>query len=231
MFHTGKPQGDAGRVSTQVRATRLWTRERDASTPRVTVTGVDGGRGSSRIAAVVAVAALSSGCELLPPDPFATPDARPVRTTDAGPLDDEALAAHDLVRARAIPVPVPALESMVWDDAAAALADDWARTCRWAHSGTPGYGENLFATTQTDTKIGEVVARWASEAADYSYATNRCAPGKMCGHYTQLVWRQSTGVGCASAICDTGSPFGSGRWLNWVCEYVPAGNVIGFRPY
>src|SRR6185503_11732139 len=108
---------------------------------------------------------------------------------------------------------------------------DWARQCLWRHSGTRGYGENLFASTATSVAIGEVVASWASESADYSYESNGCAAGKVCGHYTQLVWRSTTSVGCASHVCDTGSPFGSGRWLIWVCEYVPPGNIVGMRPY
>lgn len=34
------------------------------------------------------------------------------------------------------------------------------------------------------------------------YATSSCKPGKMCGHYTQMVWKTSTKVGCAYAVCE-----------------------------
>jgi uncharacterized protein YkwD len=182
---------------------------------------------------VLGVLALAlCGCQLVEdfiPEP--TPDARPRPTADAGPLELEAVVAHNQVRAAAVPAPVPPLEPMAWDPTAAEVARDWADACLWRHSGTPGYGENLFASTATGASIGDAVDGWASEIADYDYALNRCAPGKMCGHYTQIVWRSSTLVGCAAAICDTGSPFGSGRWINWVCEYVPPGNYVGERPY
>ncbi len=74
---------------------------------------------------------------------------------------------------------------------------------------------------------------WASEDVDYDYASNTCNAGKVCGHYTQLVWRDSTGVGCASRVCNVNSPFtiGNGRWILWVCDYLPPGNYIGERPY
>ena len=181
--------------------------------------------------AALAVLALA-GCELLP-DEFtsAPPDARRRPSFDAGPLEDETLVLHNAVRAAAQPAPVPPLAPMEWDEAAAEVARDWARTCAWRHSQTPGYGENLFASTDLEATIRDAVDGWASEAPDYSYETNRCATGKLCGHYTQIVWRDSTGVGCASAVCDSGSPFGAGRWINWVCEYVPPGNFLGERPY
>ena len=45
----------------------------------------------------------------------------------------------------------------------------------------------------------------------------------MCGHYTQVVWRKSLRVGCGMATC--------GATEVWVCNYDPAGNWDGERPY
>jgi pathogenesis-related protein 1 len=120
---------------------------------------------------------------------------------------------------------------MGWSEAAADVARNWAAQCHYGHSGTNGFGENIFASTATSATISDAVQAWASEASDYDQATNSCRTGKVCGHYTQLVWRSSTGVGCASQVCQTGSPFGSGTWLIWVCDYVPPGNYIGEPPY
>jgi hypothetical protein len=75
------------------------------------------------------------------------------------------------------------------------------------------------------------VALWAAEAPNYDYATNTCAAGQVCGHYTQLVWRATTQVGCATVQCTTGSPFGGGNWTFTVCDYSPPGNYVGQRPY
>ena len=74
-----------------------------------------------------------------------------------------------------------------------------------------------------------VVAMWASEAKSYDYATNGCSG--VCGHYTQVVWRSTTSVGCAIQRCATGSPFGGSTWFFAVCNYVPPGNFVGERPY
>ncbi|MDO9190699.1 MAG: CAP domain-containing protein [Sulfurimicrobium sp.] len=46
----------------------------------------------------------------------------------------------------------------------------------------------------------------------------------MCGHYTQLVWKKTTAVGCGMAVCGS-------RDQIWVCQYSPAGNWAGQKPY
>jgi pathogenesis-related protein 1 len=66
---------------------------------------------------------------------------------------------------------------------------------------------------------------WAGEKDNYDYASNRCAAGKICGHYTQVVWAATERVGCGLAQC-AGLAFGA----TIVCNYSPAGNSGG-RPY
>ena len=70
----------------------------------------------------------------------------------------------------------------------------------------------------------QVVDAWGAERRDYDYASNRCAPGKQCGHYTQLVWAQTDEVGCGMAVC-------ASRGQIWACDYRPNGNIMGRRPY
>ena len=124
----------------------------------------------------------------------------------------------------------------------AASAQAWADTlkqtnrCRMRHSDPQGrYGENLFwasAVVWSDGRreLSRVppelpVDRWGGEKRDYDHGSNRCQPGKVCGHYTQLVWQASKQVGCAKAVCD------DSQEQVWVCHYQPAGNVVGLRPY
>ena len=73
---------------------------------------------------------------------------------------------------------------------------------------------------------------WVSESTDYDLASNTCKPGKICGHYTQVVWRDTRQVGCASVVCNSNSPFqGHPQWRIWVCDYAPPGNYVGQKPY
>lgn len=106
-----------------------------------------------------------------------------------------------------------------------------ANQCQMQHSSSKGkYGENLFwASAWSNGDIQNVssknvVENWASEKSDYDYAYNRCSPGKVCGHYTQLVWKSTREVGCGVAVCNNNEQI-------WVCRYTPAGNWVGNKPY
>ncbi|MBV9296765.1 MAG: hypothetical protein JO145_14435, partial [Acidobacteriaceae bacterium] len=61
----------------------------------------------------------------------------------------------------------------------------------------------------------------SSEAKDYQYAANSCFA--VCGHYTQVVWRDTREVGCGMVH--------DARREVWVCDYAPYGNIVGERPY
>ncbi|PKI32657.1 hypothetical protein CRG98_046967 [Punica granatum] len=113
-----------------------------------------------------------------------------------------------------------------WDAKLASYAPSYAHKragdCDMIHSGGP-YGENL-AWGSWDMSGIEAVKLWVDEKPFYNYNSNTCAPGKMCGHYTQVVWRNSLRVGCGKVKCKTGGAFIS-------CNYDPPGNIIGQKPY
>jgi uncharacterized protein YkwD len=142
------------------------------------------------------------------------------------------LSEHNQVRANASPAPSPALTPLAWSDTVAQVAQSWAQQCQFAHNANRGdVGENIYASTGGATPA-QVVSTWASESADYDYASNTCAPSKVCGHYTQLVWRSTQSLGCGKATCTVNSPFpGFTQWELWVCDYQPPGNLSGQRPY
>lgn len=137
-------------------------------------------------------------------------------------------AAHNQVRASAKPTPSPALPALEWSSAVATAAQAWADGCTFKHSGN-GYGENIYANAGSNPTGQSVVDNWASEASNYTYSSNSCAG--TCGHYTQVVWRGSTQLGCGFATCTKNSPFsGFPTWNLVVCDYNPPGND-GSRPY
>ncbi|HET9620999.1 MAG TPA: CAP domain-containing protein [Kofleriaceae bacterium] len=131
-----------------------------------------------------------------------------------------------------------ALPDLVWDDALARTAATWAAKCTdtdhdglldhndGRSDGQPFYvGENIFASTGAAT-AHDAVFGWAAEGANYHYAANTCDGGKVCGHYTQVVWRATQKVGCALHDC-AGLTFRS----TIVCDYGPGGNINNQRPY
>ena len=140
------------------------------------------------------------------------------------------------------PAPSPALPALSWSSTVAARAQAWADGCVYMHNTTElrdlGYGENIAAAYPPGSlSTVDAVGLWASEAPFYDYATDTCDTANpantahTCGHYTQLVWRGTSVVGCGFRTCTTGSPWGSGSWDYWVCDYAPPGNWVGERPY
>lgn len=156
-------------------------------------------------------------------------------------LAEDFVCAHNQVRATPPalqPPPQPPLPSVSWSGALAEYAQAHANKCDFVHSddalrtATFGewVGENLAANTGTKT-AALVVASWAGEAVDYDYATNTCAVGAVCGHYTQLVWRNSIEIGCARTLCPVLQSAGFSNAEFWVCNYRPGGNIVGQKPY
>nr|XP_010914119.1 pathogenesis-related protein PR-1 [Elaeis guineensis] len=137
----------------------------------------------------------------------------------------EFLFVHNWVRATHWEMP------LFWDPRLEAYARWWAEQrkadCRVAHSFPEGgftLGENVFWGGGSRWRPADAVQAWADEEKDYSYTANSCAPGRICGHYTQIVWKSTRRLGCARVVCDDGDTF-------MTCNYDPPGNYIGERPY
>ncbi|CAA7393772.1 unnamed protein product [Spirodela intermedia] len=86
------------------------------------------------------------------------------------------------------------------------------------------YGEKLFLGRSTSVTGTVAVQAWVGEKQYYNYVSNTCATGKVCSHYTQVVWNVSINLGCARVTCNSGS-------VIVICNYDPPGNFPGVRPY
>lgn len=179
----------------------------------------------------LAAVLLAAGCE---PGLTGASDAAPQPAPDA---DAQTwLDLHNAVRRAPQPPPPSSLPALTWSADAAAVAQAWAAGCNYQHNPGRGQrGENIAASAPSGHwTAADVVAAWGSEVQDYDYATNTCASGKQCGHYTQLVWRDTLRTGCAHRICTVNWPFAppsGGSWDFWVCDYEPPGNWVGQKPY
>ncbi|KAK8998303.1 hypothetical protein V6N11_083694 [Hibiscus sabdariffa] len=115
----------------------------------------------------------------------------------------------------------------VWDETLANYSRNWAikriYDCRMVHSDGP-YGENIFLAVKDHWTIAKAVKSWVNEEKYYNKKTNVCKPGKMCGHYTQIVWRDTVDVGCARAKC-------AKRGVFIMCCYYPPGNFLDENPF
>lgn len=134
----------------------------------------------------------------------------------------ELLAAHNSYRESL------GLPPLRWSDSLAAKAQQWAdhlaEIGELVHSGS---GQNLAMAAAGTQTLTQLVDLWGSEQANF---TNGDFPDisttgnwEDVGHYSQIIWRSTTKVGCGFAE-DYGRDV-------LVCDYDPPGNVMGERAY
>lgn len=156
-----------------------------------------------RIGFYVGALACSSSSE----EPMAsgTSDAGDAMQPYAAGWQSDVLKAHNAFRAGHCAPP------LTWANDLASSAQAWANACVFAHDSGHGFGENLAGGSEQPTEL------WYAENTDYKFT----APGfsSKTGHFTQVVWRASTKLGCGRAQCGFG--------VYYVCRYSPAGNVLG----
>lgn len=138
-----------------------------------------------------------------------TVTTRACSTQTQDPQDLEpVLAFHNAVRANYSAQPLE------WNNTLAVYAQNYvlSKNCVFEHSGGP-YGENLaLAGSALDG-----ASMWANEAKDYDYRNPQFS--ESTGHFTQMVWANTTQLGCGTAMCDNS--------VYLVCEYYPRGNMAG----
>lgn len=126
---------------------------------------------------------------------------------------NDVLAAHNKYRREV------GVAALTWSPklaaTAAAHAGSIARQGALRHSNT-GNGENLAFNSRGS--LVEMIEQWGREKVNFISRN-----GKTTGHYTQIVWKGTQQVGCGLARN------AQGNYL--VCQYTPAGNIDGEKPY
>lgn len=141
----------------------------------------------------------------------------------------QALDHHNKVRKD---VGTPPLE---WSAELAAYAQAWAdnlankKGCQMEHRPRSGewtqkYGENIFWGYGASYTLLNASTSWYSEIDDYKHGPISDANWPAAGHYTQMVWKNTTQVGFGVANC-------SGGEIIIVANYNPPGNYWGEKAY
>jgi hypothetical protein len=148
-----------------------------------------------------------------------------------GDLKSMVLAVHNRERA-AVGVP-----PLVWNDTLAADAKTYAQyladtgknehpSAEWvaAHPMSPE-AENLAGMDgppATTAQIAGNMQGWISEKNVFQGLPSVTGSNSV-GHYTQMVWKSTTQIGCATATANNHNVLS--------CRYTPPGNVDGQKPY
>jgi uncharacterized protein YkwD len=126
-----------------------------------------------------------------------------------------------------------------WNAQLAAAAQQHADKCTNQHDTTQPNGENLAFFTRTANGRPVLPAAtdpqafenaWYCEIKNYNFDrpelvggfTQNCNP-PVNGHFTQVVWRATTELGCGRATCTINGQQGT----YWVCRYSVRGNDRG----
>jgi uncharacterized protein YkwD len=176
--------------------------------------------------------------------PAASPTTEPRQVADshrsgpqqaqlsAGPdYQASVLYHHNVARANHNAMP------LTWDAKCEANARIAAQRCTFEHyiPQGAGQGQNIWASYGSFNVTGGITENWYNSELPLMmpYFGQADIPSQAFGsvaHLTQMAWKPTTGVGCASVDC-RGKMKVYGQLSNidkfTVCNYAPAGNVFG----
>ncbi|KAF7933003.1 uncharacterized protein EAE97_008770 [Botrytis byssoidea] len=169
-----------------------------------------------------------------------TSSAAPVAaTTEAASATDAlsptCVAAHNNARAS------HKASAMTWNQTLADYAAQEGSCTKFAHdltAGGGGYGQNIAVSGNsnsgaftTEAALADHIQQWYEEESLFGSLYGVANPSEAVGdflHFTQIVWQGSRQVGCAVKTCGTDNSIYPGMYIWYsVCNYYPAGNVIG----
>lgn len=163
-----------------------------------------------------------------------------------GNFDHDILVGHNVVRERV------GISSLQHDDGLVNLAvhrieelvsggcyiQHSDTSYRWGAAGFQYVGENVYKVINMEPTGVDLPDAWYAELYDYTYGVvgepcvrekcaDRSSPPCSIGHFTQMMWQESTHLGCAIAEC----PNQPQKTSVGVCYYGEGGNIVGRIPF
>jgi uncharacterized protein YkwD len=147
-------------------------------------------------------------------------EIRKLDSLDLDKIKKEILSTHNYHRSR------HQVDDLKWNNEIQVIAQAYSEKIAPGHSLVhssntykgQSLGENLYMSYGGIS--GEQASNsWYNEVNNYDFSSHSSLDGKVTGHFTQLVWKESKEIGCGSA-CD-------GTYCICCCNYYPAGNFIG----
>ena len=142
----------------------------------------------------------------------------------------EFLSHHNMARKE---YKIPPVE---WDASIASYAQEWAeylakkKKCKLLHrdelkNNPANYGENLYWISSGENfEPVRASLNWYEEKPIFEKNNFQFNHHLEMGHYTQMIWKNTTHVGAGYATCPSGA-------IIVVANYNPPGNYIGSSPF
>ncbi|KAF5394937.1 hypothetical protein PHET_09340 [Paragonimus heterotremus] len=146
------------------------------------------------------------------------------------------LAEHNKYRRMARKGEIPChpaaskMPMLKWDRKLTIDAVKWSRICKMEHDYSTEDGENLAYDTN---KLNSAVLPWFMEYKHYVFGPLPEQLLPVVTHYTQIVWANTTKLGCFKRLCPSFEAWGRSVENAYftVCRYSPKGNWQGDLPY
>ncbi|XWX00570.1 hypothetical protein V2A60_008591 [Cordyceps javanica] len=163
-------------------------------------------------AAVLALAACASAL----PAPAVNAPANSTGDVPQNAWEQEMLDTHNRYRREHSAAPLQ------WNQNLAQNARAWVGTCKGGHQPNSPHGENIAAGPFTDKPASFWADLWGEERERHKY--DQAGYSAESGHFTQMVWKATTQLGCAVKLCKDKKGMDTSHVA---CEYEPIGNWAG----
>ncbi|KIW21141.1 hypothetical protein PV08_01721 [Exophiala spinifera] len=165
-----------------------------------------------------------------PPSSSISSSSPPISTSVSSDYQQGILDSHNIHRRNS------SVPDLTWSDNMASIAAQIAASCVYAHdtsTGGGGYGQNIGAGAAPSDVPGMITNEMYNNEINWYPLPYGVEPDmtnfEKWGHYSQIVWKSTTSVGCATQYCPNGLANTGGGVSPYftVCNYSPPGNFGG----